>query len=159
MASAKQPVAEVVEVPVNRAEMRRLREIEAAERYRQERLRRRAEHAELILSINAELSRANAAIGKRKGHKVPFGKIVKRICRATRVSEHEIMQNRRNVDIVFARQAIMYWTARLTTMSLPEIGRRLGRDHTTILHGRHKYVEKRAKGELKHPPRFLKPAR
>ena len=71
---------------------------------------------------------------------------VSRICRATGVTRGELLSDRRNKEVVFARQAVFYWSQRLTKMSLPEIGRRMGgRDHTTVLHGSRVYPEKRAK--------------
>ncbi len=81
--------------------------------------------------------------------------IEKRICRALRVTKAELRSNRRSRHIVFARQAIMYWSARLTNRSLPELGRLMGgMDHTTILHGKKAYAGKRlAQG------RYLRPAR
>lgn len=72
--------------------------------------------------------------------------IIYRICRATGVSPRDIMSARRSANVCFARQAIMYWAARLTSLSYPQIGRRLGdRDHTTALHGAKIYPKKRAR--------------
>lgn len=70
------------------------------------------------------------------------------------VHKHEMRSNRRNREIVFARQFIMYWTSRLTKMSTPQIGRIMGLDHTTVIHGREAYIKKRA-----HSGRTLRKAR
>jgi hypothetical protein len=52
-----------------------------------------------------------------------------------KMSEAELMANRRFRPIVRARQVAMYLCKILTTRSLLEIGRRFGgRDHTTVLH-------------------------
>jgi chromosomal replication initiation ATPase DnaA len=60
------------------------------------------------------------------------------------LSRTELVSNRRHKRVAFARQFIAYWCCRLTEMSLPQIGKRLGgRDHTTILHGKKAYVAKR----------------
>ncbi len=47
----------------------------------------------------------------------------------------EFLADRRTGPIVRARHISMYLAKKLTLRSLPEIGRRFGRDHTTILHG------------------------
>ena len=69
-----------------------------------------------------------------------------RACRLFKTKPSEIHSDRRNREIVLARQFVMYWAARLTKLSLPQVGRLMGgKDHTTILHGKDKYVEKRAR--------------
>lgn len=75
---------------------------------------------------------------------LPFKKIVRRISKATGISELELLSHKRSRHIVFARQAIIYWACRRTKMSLADIGRRMGRDHTTILYGKDQYVDRRA---------------
>lgn len=84
-----------------------------------------------------------------------FLRIATRICLALDVSPAELFApTRRNTEMALARHAICYWAARLTDLSYPRIGKALGRDHTTILHGKDAYVEKRrAQG------RYLRPAR
>jgi len=63
------------------------------------------------------------------------------------VSEHynitpiDIVSQKRNRDIVYPRQIVMYLCRELTNVSLQQIGKNLGgRDHTTILHGCDKIV-------------------
>jgi len=74
-----------------------------------------------------------------------FDRIARRICTALRITKHDLMSMRRSRELVFARQAIVYWACRRTTLSLPQIGKRLDRDHTTILHGKRAYPVKRQK--------------
>jgi len=71
--------------------------------------------------------------------------IESRICRVFGLSRLELHSNRRHKKVALARQAISYWTCRLTMLSLPEIGRRMSRDHSTCLWGRDQYPKKRAK--------------
>lgn len=72
-------------------------------------------------------------------------RIIIRACTVFKVSRKEIFSDRRNRDIVFARQFVMYWAVRRTSLSLPQIGKKIGgRDHTTVLHGARVYPEKRA---------------
>lgn len=74
----------------------------------------------------------------------PFKRIEMRACKVFRVSMSELKSSRRGGNIWLARQFVMYWTMRLTLMSTPQIGRLLGgRDHSTILHGREKYIARR----------------
>lgn len=123
-----------------------------------ERMARQRAEAEALAREEAELEARKLAIrievarlarqdaGGIAPRTVRITTIVARICRATGVSRNDIMAPRRSVRIVLARQAIMYWAYRLTTLSTPQIGRRLGnRDHTTVLHAVHIYPSKRAK--------------
>lgn len=48
----------------------------------------------------------------------------------------EMMSERRTARIVRARMVAAYLCCKLTTRSLPTIGHRFNRDHTTILHAR-----------------------
>jgi len=71
-------------------------------------------------------------------------RIAMRICKATGYALADVKSDRRKQDVVLIRQAIMYWIARLSGKSLPEIGGYLGgRDHTTVLHGIRNYPLKR----------------
>lgn len=81
-----------------------------------------------------------------------MARITRRICKATKVLPSEIVGRSRLPRIVFARQAVCYWTLRLTSMTFKNVGRKLNRDHTTALHGGVKYPEKRAKQGRYLPP-------
>ncbi|MBZ9873100.1 hypothetical protein LB542_19825 [Mesorhizobium sp. BR1-1-9] len=97
---------------------------------------------------NVERSQAMMAEMKARGlrYQPKYRDIEARACRLFKVRPSEIRSNRRNREIVFARQFVMYWTVRLTKLSLPAIGRLMGgRDHTTCLHGKREYPAKRAK--------------
>lgn len=78
-------------------------------------------------------------------YRVSFDRIVHRMCHVFGVSIMDLRARRRNEAAVNARQAIYYWSWRLTALSAAQIGWRLGgRDHTTILHGVTVYQRKRA---------------
>lgn len=78
--------------------------------------------------------------------KSTFQRVEARACKLFRLKRLELYSSRRHKDIALARHFVMYWACRLTTLSLPQIGRLMGgRDHTTILHGKEAYVAKRAK--------------
>lgn len=52
------------------------------------------------------------------------------------VTMFDLRSQRRTAKIVRARQVGMFLCREMTSLSLPEIGRRFGgRDHTTVLHG------------------------
>lgn len=132
------------------AEARRQHEQEArllSAQLAQEELARAAEIVELR---RASEDRQAIMAAERRALNISFKHtyrdIERRACRLFRTKPSEIHSDRRNREIVFARQFVMYWTARLTKLSLPQVGRLMGgKDHTTILHGKNKYVEKRAR--------------
>jgi hypothetical protein len=51
------------------------------------------------------------------------------------ISKMDLLSARRSPDVARPRQIGMYLSKTLSLKSLPDIGRRFGRDHTTILHG------------------------
>lgn len=52
-----------------------------------------------------------------------------------RIRLEEMTSARRSKDVARPRQVAMYLCTLLTPRSLPEIGRRFARDHTTVIHG------------------------
>ena len=61
-------------------------------------------------------------------------KILTLVSEATNVSRLDMVSDRRTLTVVRPRQIACWLMRNFTTMSLPEIGRRMGgRDHTTIL--------------------------
>ncbi len=135
---------------------RRQERKEAAERERKalaeekrkrqlEEVQRRQAALERSIQELAKLE-AQAAPGIARRPRTPYRLIEQRACDVFGVTPKEIKGERRNRDICLARQFVMYWAARLTSLSYPAIGRLMGnRDHTTVLHGRKAYVAKRAK--------------
>jgi len=58
------------------------------------------------------------------------------------ISMHDFMSSRRSRMVARPRQIAMYLSKKLTTKSLPEIGRKFsGRDHTTVIHAIKKIEE------------------
>jgi chromosomal replication initiation ATPase DnaA len=74
-----------------------------------------------------------------------FRRIEERACATFNLLRHELYSERRNHEVVLARQFIAYWAVRLTKLSYPELGRRMGKDHTTVLVSVPAYIAKRAK--------------
>ena len=51
-----------------------------------------------------------------------------------KVKKEDIYSEKRNSDIVFARQASIYIIKELTNLSFPKIGAIFGKDHTTAIY-------------------------
>ena len=60
--------------------------------------------------------------------------ILAAVSRASGVGVREMLGMRRRDTFVKARQMAAYLACRLTALSLPQIGRALDRDHTTVMH-------------------------
>jgi len=74
--------------------------------------------------------------------KVTMDQIIKKTCEHYHLRQTDLMSPSRARNIARPRQMAMYLCKKLTTRSLPEIGRKFGgRDHTTILHGVRKIEE------------------
>jgi chromosomal replication initiation ATPase DnaA len=83
-------------------------------------------------------------------------RIAHRVCKAFGVTHKELTGPRRAPRIVLCRQAVAYWACRRTNLSLPQIGRYLERDHTTIMYSKRIYPVRRF--EMK-PARNLREVR
>jgi len=104
--------------------------------------RQRREAEEAIAKARADMVAAEKrAAGIR--HRRSFAQIERLICKAFQVTRNDLRSERRSKHVVKARQALCYWACRLTRLSLPQIGKLIGRDHTTVLHAKVVYVEKR----------------
>lgn len=65
------------------------------------------------------------------------------VCEKRGVRLIDVCSARRSTPLVLARHEIMYRLHMETNMSYPAIGRRLGgRDHTTVMYGVRRYVER-----------------
>lgn len=61
--------------------------------------------------------------------------IQQHVCEFYRIKLIEMLSDKRQKSIVVPRQIAMYLCKQLTTLSMPDIGRRFGdRDHTTVMH-------------------------
>lgn len=75
-------------------------------------------------------------------NRVAFGELLTGVAEAFDVPLDEVLTNSRVVELVEARWVIAYVLRTNRRMSLSAIGRRLGRDHTTVMHGLRE-IEKR----------------
>lgn len=129
--------------------MPRLKVIDAAPRL--EKMAREAEKLRTLQKDAADLleQAKQAAANYRAKH---FGAgnsirsystVERRICKALKVTKDQIHSVSRKRNVTLARQAVMYWAYRSSGLSLEEIGRRINRDHTSVLYGKQVYPEKR----------------
>lgn len=86
-----------------------------------------------------------------RGQSIPdaIKRIVAEVCLKHKQFLLDIESDRRTMDVIKARQELMYRLRTETTWSLPRIGRFLGnRDHTTVIHGFHKFKKQLETGEV-----------
>jgi hypothetical protein len=69
---------------------------------------------------------------------------VERVCAELDVSLEAVLSPDRHVNVAYVRQ-VCAWILRQRPMSFPEIGRMLGRDHTTIIHAVRKVDAERSR--------------
>jgi chromosomal replication initiator protein len=75
-------------------------------------------------------------------------KIIADVCVEYNVSRYDLTSSRRTKDISNARQDAAWRMRRDTSLSLPQIGRRLGnRDHGTIIHALRAHEARMAGGK------------
>ena len=77
------------------------------------------------------------------GKRIALDDTCRRICKALNVRRGAVMSSTRQRDVVFARQAVMYWLMRKYNYSCSEVGRIMIRDHTSVISGVAAYVQKR----------------
>lgn len=64
----------------------------------------------------------------------PIWQLAELIARGFKTTPYHLLGTTRRTEVTDARH-VMWWVLRARGMSLPEIGRAVGRDHTTILRG------------------------
>jgi hypothetical protein len=62
-------------------------------------------------------------------------RIAREVCFKHGITLMELLSRRKPKPIVAARHEFFYRCRKETSMSLPQIGRRAGRDHSTVIHG------------------------
>lgn len=75
---------------------------------------------------------------------ITLDKIINYICVTYKLKLEEMLSHKRSKDIVEPRQIAMYLCRELTDISLPRIGHKFSRDHTTVIHAYEK-IEKMRK--------------
>ena len=81
------------------------------------------------------VSRAIKDMYKGKAQTVPTPElIISEVCRFYSIEESTLRGTLKNKGTAEARQIAMYLVRKLTNLSLPDIGREFGRDHSTVIH-------------------------
>ena len=93
------------------------------------------------------VSRAISDMFKQAGNALPTpALIISQVCKFYSIEESVMRSTLKNKGTNEARQIAIYLIRKLTNLSLPEIGKEFGRDHTTILHAVNK-IETAVKGD------------
>ena len=70
---------------------------------------------------------------------VTIEEIIKTIAAKLNVKVSDIKSQKKNKNLVFARQIAMYLARKLTALSFPDIGEKIGgRDHSTVIYANNK---------------------
>ena len=92
------------------------------------------------------VSRAIDDMFKREGNALPTPSlIISQVCKFYSMDESVIRGTLKNKGTTEARQIAIYLTRKLTNLSLPDIGKEFGRDHSMVLYAIRK-VEVALKG-------------
>jgi chromosomal replication initiator protein len=96
----------------------------------------------ITMDLASMVLRDAAAQGATDPGRIKIDDILKIVGRHFNVAKADLLSPRRARTVVVPRQIGMYLAKKLTTRSLPEIGRRFGgRDHSTVLHAVRKIDE------------------
>jgi chromosomal replication initiator protein len=96
----------------------------------------------ITLDLASMVLRDAQAQGSTDPGRIKIDDILKIVGRHFNVAKADLLSPRRARTVVVPRQIGMYLAKKLTTRSLPEIGRRFGgRDHSTVLHAVRKIDE------------------
>jgi hypothetical protein len=83
--------------------------------------------------------------------RTPRKQIIREVCAEYNVSETDVLSHRRTQCLIRPRQKICYRLKNETMASLPEIGRLMNRDHSTIVYSIRKAEALIAAGEMTAP--------
>lgn len=120
---AREAAAKAVEAEIQRRELTRAIAAKALQRA-QEQLEA-WKSAQRAFALN---------LGNAAPSRLTMSHVVAEVCVRYQIEEVELCSKRRNAAVVMPRQIAMYLCKAVTLRSLPEIGRRFGKDHTTVLH-------------------------
>ncbi len=81
----------------------------------------------------------NDFIYKNRNSEISPEQMIKLIAKFFKLSVAELKSKKRNKELVFARDVVIYLLKKYTKLSLSNIGSHLARDHATILHAHRKF--------------------
>lgn len=86
-----------------------------------------------VTYVNPEPHKMTIAV--RFGDKPSAKDILRRVCSVFDVEKSDILRDVRHREAVRARWVAMYAIQHILGYSYPQIGRIMGKDHTTVMHG------------------------
>lgn len=107
-------------------------------------LRRIAAHSQLLSDREITLDMTQDVLKdmlRSIDRKTTIDEIQKKVAEYFNISVKELQSSRRARTVARPRQVAMYLAKQLTSRSLPEIGRKFDRDHTTVMHAVRKVEE------------------
>ena len=107
-------------------------------------LRRIAAHSQLLSNKEITLDMTQDVLKdmlRSIDRKTTIDEIQKKVAEYFNISVKELQSSRRARTVARPRQIAMYLAKQLTSRSLPEIGRKFDRDHTTVMHAVRKVEE------------------
>jgi len=85
--------------------------------------------------IRSLIDNMGTSDGYRSPEKLTVRSIADRVARETGIAVADIVGPNRTLPAAHARQEVMRRAHRTGQFSMAQIGRELGRDHTTVIHG------------------------
>lgn len=107
-------------------------------------LKRIAAHSQLLSGREITLDMTQDVLKdmlRSIDRKTTIDEIQKKVAEYFNISVKEMQSSRRARNVARPRQIAMYLAKQLTSRSLPEIGRKFDRDHTTVMHAVRKVEE------------------
>ena len=107
-------------------------------------LKRVAAHSQLLSGKEITLDMTQDVLKdmlRSIDRKTTIDEIQKKVAEHFNISVKELQSSRRARTVARPRQVAMYLAKQLTSRSLPEIGRKFDRDHTTVMHAVRKVEE------------------
>jgi chromosomal replication initiator protein len=107
-------------------------------------LKRVAAHSQLLSGKEITLDMTQDVLKdmlRSIDRKTTIDEIQKKVAEHFNISVKELLSSRRARTVARPRQVAMYLAKQLTSRSLPEIGRKFDRDHTTVMHAVRKVEE------------------
>ena len=132
-----------IELPVKVAEFL-AQKITANVRELEGSLKRIAAHSQLLSGREITLDMTQDVLKdmlRSIDRKTTIDEIQKKVAEHFNISVKELQSSRRARTVARPRQIAMYLAKQLTSRSLPEIGRKFDRDHTTVMHAVRKVEE------------------
>ena len=107
-------------------------------------LKRIAAHSQLLSGHEITLDMTQDVLKdmlRSIDRKTTIDEIQRKVAEYFNISVKEMQSSRRARNVARPRQIAMYLAKQLTSRSLPEIGRKFDRDHTTVMHAVRKVEE------------------